>query len=335
MQYCRNGQRFRESSQSTNRADAERLLKRRFGEIVTGKFAFERVTLSQLFDLLIQDYELHERRSIDPVRWRIKKHLEPALGKLHANEFGRARAEAYIVARRRAGATNATINRELAALRRAFHVASQYDPPMVSRVPHIPRLPENNVRQGFLELKQYLALLEALPGYLKPLLVVGYHLGNRLGELRSLRWDQVDLKAGEIRLTAEQTKNKRPRTLPIYGDIGEWLTRQKAERDQFWPDCHWVFRYLGKPIGNHVRGWKKACEAAGVPGLLFHDLRRSAVRNMERAGVPRSIAMSISGHRTESVYRRYDIVSGRDLKLAAEKMEAHARRDDEPERGDS
>jgi integrase len=74
-----------------------------------------------------------------------------------------------------------------------------------------------------------------------------------------------------------------------------------------------------------LKGWQEACERAGVPGLLFHDLRRSAIRNMTRAGIPRPVAMAISGHKTESVYRRYDIVSGGDLEAAGTTMERFMR----------
>ncbi len=93
-------------------------------------------------------------------------------------------------------------------------------------------------------------------------------------------------------------------------------------RNKDYPECPWVFHYQGRRIGGHVKGWSDACTTAGVPGLHFHDLRRSAVRAMERAGIPRHVAMGISGHRTEAVYRRYDIVSGRDLQDAGRKLES-------------
>ena len=149
-----------------------------------------------------------------------------------------------------------------------------------------------------------------------------YHVGVRIGELRKVEWSQMDLNAGEIPPGEKsRRKGKKPRTIPIYGDMRPWLEMQKAERDRKWPDCRWVFHYLSKPIGSHLKGFVDACEAAGVPALRFHDLRRSAIRNMERAGMPRKLAMEISGHRTESVYRRYDIVSAQDMKLAAARME--------------
>ena len=95
----------------------------------------------------------------------------------------------------------------------------------------------------------------------------------------------------------------------------------KDRRDQEWPNCPWVFSRRGRQLGDFRKVWAAACSRDGVPGLLFHDLRRSAVRNMERAGIPRNVAMSISGHRTEAVYRRYDIVNSRDLRTAADRME--------------
>jgi integrase len=223
----------------------------------------------------------------------------------------------YVELRRRESASDATINREFAIVRRAFSLGLREDPPLVRRAPYIPKLEEDNVRQGFIEQGQYMALLESMPDHLKTLLVVGYHCGNRLGELRKLRWDQVDIEARGIRIEKSQTKGKKPRTLPIYGDMIEWLEWQAKRRK---PGCDLVFHWNGKPLGSHLKGWDGACEAASLEWLHFHDLRRSAVRNMERAGIPRHVAMQISGHRTESVYRRYDIVVEGDLKAAGEKL---------------
>jgi integrase len=75
----------------------------------------------------------------------------------------------------------------------------------------------------------------------------------------------------------------------------------------------YVFHRDGKPVHDLRGSWKKACRAAGLGSTLFHDLRRSSVRNMERAGVPRSVAMQLTGHRTESIYRRYAITNEADL----------------------
>jgi integrase len=250
-------------------------------------------------------------------------HLRKPFGAVRAAVFGTRHVQQYIDARRKDKAADSTINRELSIVRRGFTLAIEMDPPLVTRKIHIPKLKENNARQGFLEYDQYVKLRGGLPEPLQAIFVLGYHTGIRLGELRSLRWEQIDFKAGEIKLAGPQTKNREPRTAPIYGEMGAWLEMQKARRDQTYPSCPWVFFYCGKRLRGQLKGWHEACEAAGVSGLLFHDLRRSAIRNMERAGIPRNVAMRISGHKTESVYRRYDIVNTRDLKNAAVRMEQY------------
>jgi integrase len=194
-------------------------------------------------------------------------------------------------------------------------------PASVRWAPYIAKLQEDNTRRGFIEQAQYLALRAALPDHLKALLVVGYHCGNRLGELRKLRWGQLDLESGEIRIEQAQAKGKKPRTVPIYGDMTEWLAWQSKRRQ---PGCEFVFHWDEKRLGSHLKGWAKACMAVGLDTLHSHVLRRSAVR-MERAGIPRNVAMQISGHKTESVYRRYDIVAEGDLKSAGEKLAAYHR----------
>ena len=143
-------------------------------------------------------------------------------------------------------------------------------------------LSEDNVRQGFLEQEQYERLLEELPTPLKALYVCGYHTGARKNELRRILWERVDFSGGVIRLPSTLTKTKKARTLPVYGDMRRWLDHQRSTCPT---PCLWVFYGArNRPVDNHLHGWAEACRRAGVPGLLFHDLRRSAVRNMNRAG---------------------------------------------------
>lgn len=207
-------------------------------------------------------------------------------------------------------------------MRRGFKLGAQEDPPLVHRQLAISKLHEDNVRQGFLEQDQYERLLEELPASLKALFVCGYHTGARKNELRRVRWEQVDFENGQIRLPASQTKGNKARSLPIYGDMRRWLQHQQ---DTCPPGSSWAFHGAhNSPIDNHLSGWADACERAGVPGLLFHDLRRSAVRNMKRAGIQDRVAMEISGHRTRSIFDRYDIVDAADLVSAGERLEEYA-----------
>ena len=162
---------------------------------------------------------------------------------------------------------------------------------------------------------------------MKALFVCGYHVGARKGELRRLRWEQVDFEANQIRLAARETKGKRARSLPIFGEMEPWL---KSQLEKWAGDCPWVFSQGGKPIGDHLKGWREACERAGVPGLLFHDLRRSAVRNMKRAGNSERTVMEISGHKTRAIFDRYDIVTDADIAHAARRTEEYLNARKEP-----
>jgi integrase len=337
IKFYKNGQPIRESSHSTDEAKARSLLKVRLGQVESGEYrgpTQSRVLVAALLDLVVEDYKISKKRSLDDLEYRIDKNLRKTLGTVRASMFSSTHVDNHIRSRRSTGASDATINRELAIVRRAFSLGMRTDPPLVNRKPWIRRLDEDNAREGFIEEDQYRTLLNELPEHLRALFVVGYHIGARLGTLRKLEWDQVDLKGGQIRLRKKQVKQKRAHTAPIYGHIRAWLEMQSSDRDQNWPNCSYVFHWHDRPIGAHLKGWREACKRAGLPGLKFHDLRRSAVRNMERAGMPRNVAMGITGHRTEAVYRRYDIVSEKDMQLAASRMDEffEAQRKDQKEK---
>jgi hypothetical protein len=168
VQYYWRGERRRESSHSEDREKAEQLLHKRLGEIATGRYlgiAADHVTVGDLIDLVIEDYEFRKLRSSAVVEWRARAHLE-SLRKLPAIKFTTAEARRYVVGRRAEGAEDSTINRELSIIRCGFTLAKQSDPPLVHNVPYIPKPDEDNVRQGFLEPEQYEKLLEVLPARL-------------------------------------------------------------------------------------------------------------------------------------------------------------------------
>jgi integrase len=209
--------------------------------------------------------------------------------------------------------SDATCNRELSILRTAMNLGRKCTPPKVFVLPFFPMVQETFVRQGFLSDKQYAALRDALPEYLKALFVTAYFTGIRVGELLVLKVSQVDLEAQHIVLQADETKSGHARAVPIVGgDMHTYLAANVALASEHGEDSP-VFLYRGKPFKDFRESWRIACEKAGVPDLKFHDLRRTAVRNMRKAGIPQVVRMKISGHRTDSMERRYNIVDTDDL----------------------
>ena len=326
IKYYSKGKPVYESSHSVQPVDAERLLRKRLGDIATGSFqgiAPERTTLDELFDLVVADYRENGKRSLDDVECRLKLHLRPKLGSLRAADFGTTEVRRYKSIRSRQNSKPATVNRELSILKRAFSLGSEHEPQLVKHNPRIEKLPEENTRTGFLEQADYERLRAELPDYLKLALVIGFHTGCRLGEVMSLRWADVNLDVSEPSFTilAEVAKNKHHRTIPVYGDMLPALRAQKAERDAKYPALAWVFHDgTGQRLRTFYKAWASACERAKIDAKLFHDLRRSAVRNMVRAGIPEKLAMAISGHKTRHVFDRYDIITEKDLASAGAKL---------------
>jgi integrase len=316
LKYHRNGKPYSESSRSQIKAVAEQLLKRREGEIADGKvpgIVFDRVTLKELAEDLLVDYRINQKRSIDKTERSVKK-LQSEFGGLKATQVTTASVKRYIEKRMNEGAANATINRELAALKRMYKLGLMCTPPKVSQVPYIPMLKEDNVRTGFFEHDQFQKVLRHLPEYLRPIAFYAYCSGWRKQEILSLTWDQVDLNQGLARLVPQKSKNGEGRTLYLEPDL--WQTMKDLHRKRAF-GCSHVFHVDGERIKDFRKAWDTACTKAGISGMLFHDLRRTAVRNMVRAGIPERVAMSVSGHKTRSVFDRYNIVSPDDLKKAA------------------
>ncbi len=189
----------------------------------------------------------------------------------------------------------------------------------VNRLPHIRRLPERNARQGFFETEEIEAVIAHLLHYLKDFVRFGFLSGWRKGEIASLTWDDVDHHARIIRLRPEGSKTGEGRVLALSGDLWDVIERRWHDRGS----APWVFHRQELPIGDMRKAWKTACRKAGVPEKLFHDLRRTAVRDMVRAGVPERIAMAISGHTTRSIFDRYNIVSEADLREAVDRTHTY------------
>jgi integrase len=206
-------------------------------------------------------------------------------------------------------------------LKRMLNLGAQKNPPKVDRVPHIKMLKENSVRKGFFEHGDFLALRAALPDYIRPIITFAYASGWRRSEILGLTCDRVDVKNGIVRLEAGETKNDEARTFYLDDELKEIFRQLFIERTL---GMSYVFVRDGKPIRGFRKAWLKACKAVRLEGRIFHDFRRTAVRDMVRAGIPERVAMKITGHRTRSVFERYNIVSDADLREASKKREAYA-----------
>ena len=327
IQYYRNGKPYRETTKSKKESDAKRLLKKREGEILEGKLPgiyFDRVKFDELAEGFLRDYRINNRKSLDRAE-RSAGHLKRYFEGYRVPNINSPKIEGYIESRLEEGAANATINRELSALKRMLNLGARQTPPKVDRVPYIPMLKENNIRKGFFEHGEFVALRNELPNYLKGLATFAYKTGWRMSEITDLTWPQVDRDNGIVRLEVGETKNDDARMVYLDDELqevfnGQWEARKKSRKL-----TPYVFPNMDDTghISDFRGSWNKACKDTNIGKKLFHDFRRTAVRNMVRAGIPEGVAMKISGHKTRSVFERYNIVNDADLKLAAQKQAAY------------
>jgi integrase len=341
IKYFRHGKPYRESSKSDKITVAERILKKRQGEISEGKLPgvyFDKVSFNQLAEDFLTDYRINGKDTLDKAE-RSVRYLKKFFGDMKATEVTTDKVKTYIDKRMEQGMSNASINRELSALKRAFHLGARCTPPKVNLVPYIPMLKESNVRKGFFEPHEYKALKGALPEELKPLVTFAYYSGWRKAEILGLTWDRVDLKEGLVSLDPGETKNEEGRTLYLDEELLNEMHNLQSQRRL---GCPYVFHRDGQPIKDFRGSWDTACIKAGLfevvrddegnetkaPTKIFHDFRRTAIRDMVRSGVQERVAMKISGHRTRSVFDRYNIVSDQDLREAARKKQIYHEKQD-------
>jgi integrase len=328
---CR-GKQIKENSHSQREADAWKLLKKRHGEIAEQKPVGPDITRTMFDDMaqmLVNDYNANGRKSVACCTISIN-HLRGYFGEDKVRDITSDRVTAYATMRQGEKASNSTINSELAALSKMFTLAIRAG--KASNRPHIQKLRLNNTRKGFFEADQFNAVLGHMPDDLKPVMITAYVTGWRVhDEILTRQKHHLNLKAGWLRLEPGETKNNEGREFPLTPMLRETLEKQIAKTEAMQRDqgaiIPWLFHRNGKPIKCFRKAWRKACTAAGIPGRIPHDFRRTAVRNLERAGVPRSAAMKMVGHRTEAIYRRYAIVDAPMLKDAAVKLDQLHRAD--------
>jgi integrase len=367
ISYYDKGKRHRETGGDTPEA-ARKKLKARMKQIARDEFVGpvrERLTVEQLCDNLITDLETRGAKAVPS----FKSHLKPvraAFGPMRAAHLTTDRIERFIQDRQASGARPATINRETGALRQALRLAVKTRS-LVS-VPYFPMLDESdNVRRDFFEPAGFAALVAKLPEPVDDIARFAYLTGWRRGEILPLAWDRVDRGAREVHLST--SKNGDPRAIAYDGDPDlealmdrRWKAREYKTQDGQTGLSAYVFHREGRPVVDIRKAWAKGCRGAGMvkpcgscdgvpaaegakvkcprceghgtlPGRLFHDFRRTAARDMVRGGVPETVAMRVTGHKTRSMLDRYNVTSTDDIREAQRRTRAYRATRPEPEKG--
>ena len=264
IRYYRNGRRHEESSGSKRKGDAERLLRIREGDIAKGLPVTARVGQLRFDEAaadVVTDYRVNGKRTLRDVEHRVRLHLEPFFGGRRMATITTADVHAYTSHRQGEGAANATVNRELAIVKRAFRLAVQAR--KLLHMPHIPMLREATARTGFFERDEFEDVRDALPEPLRGIVTFAYLTGWRVpSEVLPLRWAQVDRKACTVRLEPGTTKNSEGRTLPYDSlpELGHVVARQWQEHERLAAAdvlCPFVFHRRGKPIKGFRKGGRR------------------------------------------------------------------------------
>lgn len=337
-EYYLHGKQFRESTKETDEKKAWKYLERRLDEVGADRIGAkkfvgpqaERILVScgitELWDrkpncdclccALERDYRLRDKASAQNLSNLKRLRTDFALKK--ASALSADNVDSYIEGRISEGDAPASVNRVTQLLRQSFNLATQRK--RLASAPFIRRLSEaGNVRRGYSSEAEVRCIVEHLPEYLRDFTLWGYETGMRKGEIRSLGW--ADLDGDRLHLRAENAKNGEGRFFPLEGELADIIERRRAARQLTRPDgtvslSRWIFHRDGDPVGDFRKAWATDCRLAGVERRLFHDLRRTAVRDMRRAGISETVAMSISGHKTRSMFDRYNISDDRDQREA-------------------
>jgi site-specific recombinase XerD len=327
IEYVVGGRTIREPTEYTKRSDAIEFLKKRVSDALNGKIVLSnQVIFDDLKDLIVNDYRNNGRKSLGHLEQVRLPRLADVFAGTKAIDITTAAVERYKSLRLKDGAAPATLNRELAALKRMYRLALRHG--LVATLPYISLLTEHNVRKGFFEFDQFREILKHLPTEYRALFEIAYITGWRLkSELLTRQWRHVEFNGkGWLRLEPGEAKDQ---TAGREFQFTTWM-REVLERQRKFVSrlerrkrivIPWVFcRADGAEVRDYYTAWRAACKAAGIDRIP-HDFRRTAVRNFERAGVPRTTAMAMVGHKTESIYRRYSIVDQAMLDVGAAKLD--------------
>jgi len=344
-QFYREGRQTRVSTKTEVKEEAKKTLRRLMGDTERGivpEVEMRKTRYADLRSALLQNYVERGNKSLQTMAdgsetiWGLKplddyfgykaKNGEPEKPGVPLPQITTDAAREFARKRLDEGVSNDTVNGSLRLLRRMLILA--HEDKKIRVVLKIRLLKGNPARKGFLAKEQFDSLVSFLPVSLKPLITFLYYCGVRLGEAEQIEWSQVDLKSALIRLEEDQTKNSEARTIPLPDVLVKMLSKVEPKEGRVFDTT------------NLRKAWQKACVAARLgtltevdekadkryTGLIIHDLRRSAIKNLMKAGVNEKVAMKISGHKTRDVFDRYHIVDTEDVVEAMRRVQTVAPR---------
>lgn len=312
------------------------------GEVGIAPKKREKRTVGDLLTALEENYKQDGKWS--PQNKSLLSRTRDDFGSESATALTSEDIEKYIARRRDAGARNASINRVTEVLRHAYKLA-KLTPPDIKH-----QSEKDNVRTGFFGREEFDNLCAQLPENLRDFCHFAYLTGWRRNEIRTLSWSDYQERESTIRLRGENSKNGEPRAVPVTGELKAIIERRKQERFIDGVLTGFIFHRNGQPIGEFRKSWATACVAAGLgafecskcgeppkdgertkcrrckrqrtySGRIFHDFRRSAARNLIRAGVNEKVCMKLLGHKTRSIFDRYHIADETDLADAMQRLD--------------
>jgi integrase len=318
-QFFVNGRRFNESTGTDNPRLAASYLRQRLADADSGSLVpnASSVTVATIVEAKLTSDRVNGSDSYDTTKGRWELHLKPILGHLKAAVVTTDILMRYAEGRQAEGAGNASINRELALLKTSYKLAMKSG--TLKFMPWFQMLQEPPARSGFLKDDEYQKLAAACAKegtYLAAMFEVAHSFGWRSESVRTMKVRQADFFSNTIRL--DDSKNGTPVVAPLTKKLHELLAMCATGKPQDAP----LFTYPdGTAVKDFRKAWWRATEAAGVPDLIFHDLCRTAMRNMRRLHISTNVAKRVAGRKTDSIFNRYNIVDDADLAEVATRID--------------
>lgn len=318
-----NGRRHREAlPQAKNKEEAKRLEAEKKQAVYEGRHASRReLTFGEFVASVYLPWSADNKRSHQSDLWRSRVLVEH-FGDTHLSEIVPFAIEQFKV-RRREGTTTrgsrrsaASVNREFELLSRVLSMAVDHAHIAENPCRKVRKYRLDNQRTRYLSRAEEARLLAALAGskpYLRDMVVIALHTGMRRGEIRSLAWRNVDLEQGLIFVTL--TKTFKNRTVPVNDAVREVLRcvprADAGDADELLFEVDWI-----------EKSWRKACEAAGLRDLRFHDLRHTFATRLAEAGADAFTIASLLGHSSIQMAARYTHATDAGRRAAVEKLAA-------------